>query len=407
MMMIAAACAGRGGGTPIDSAIDGKPADASGASCADAAVAAQTPCSGPGCPTIALAGDAPSTGPSNFHGFADPTVAHDPDVADRVWLAYSWPHLRQGQDTSGTAVTMAAVTTHLARSDDAGATWSFVGELFPAPAVADPEGSGEMGITSAETVSLAAMSGGGTTTWYAAYLHYFLRPQNGYHPKYATGWTVRIATAATPAQLPAGAQTTLGVSQTAAVYASAARLDQLAGISLAECAMLNNPTLFAQNGQLYLIVECLPFVAGAIDVTTTTVQVYKTTPSGAPSTWTWRYAGKLADHALAQQLGADTIQQPDVSLAADGKVVLVITPAHKDASVQVGTVPDGCAVVELASIDPPMLAKDCADRAVVRARITGRVGACTHDRAAVTGVVTTSEDAAGGGWRLRATGVRP
>src|SRR5262249_5155435 len=145
-------------------------------------------------------------------------------------------------------VTMAAVTTHLARSDDDGASFTFVGELFDAPAVADPEGSGENGILSSETVSLTSITSGNATTWYGARLKYFLRPITGYNPKYATSWTVRISSAATPAELPGAPSTTLGVTGTAAAYAPAARLDALAGLPPAQCAMLNNPTLFAQGG---------------------------------------------------------------------------------------------------------------------------------------------------------------
>ena len=110
---------------------------------------------------------------------------------------------------------MAAVENRLARSDDGGTTFSFVGTLWPDVALADPEGSGEIGRISSETASLATMTSGGVTTWYGAHLRYFLRPLTGYNPKYGTSWHVRIGAAASPAGLASAQETVLGVSATA------------------------------------------------------------------------------------------------------------------------------------------------------------------------------------------------
>jgi hypothetical protein len=85
-----------------------------------------------------------------------------------------------------------------------------------------------------------------------------------------------------------------------------------------------------------------------------------------------------------------------------------VTPAHADAAVEVGTVGDGCVALELVSIDPPALARDCSGRVVVRARIEGSfVGACTHDPRSATGIVATSQAVGGGSWMLHASGARP
>lgn len=368
-------------------------------------------CSATGnCAVIQIAGDMPDNNPGTFKGFADPSLASDPDVPGRVWLAYTWPHVVQGQDINGKPVFMAAAQNRLARSDDGGMTFTFdriLWEDFPTP---DPEPSGEIGRISSETASLASITAGGVTTWYGAHLRYFLRPLPGYNPKYATSWHVRIGAAASPAGLASAPETVLGVSTTAAVYQANVRLDQLAGLPIQHCAMLNNPTLFTRNQTLYLIVECLAFVGTTPDYVNTSMQVFATNPSGAPASWIWRYAGKLADHALAIQLGNDTILQPDVSLAADGTPIALITPAHIDTSVQVGTVGDGCVAIELASIDPPALKRDCAGNPVIRRRVTGNgVGACTHDRNSATGIVATSQGPApaGGNWMIHASELRP
>ena len=362
------------------------------------------------CAAIAIAGDAPAGNPGTFKGFADPAVAADPDVPGRVWLAYSWPHVVAGQDPGGNTVQMAAVQNRLARSDDGGATFAYQQVLWPDVALADPEGSGENGRISSETASLAAITVGGTTTWYGAHLRYFLRPITGYNPKYGTSWHVRIGAAATPTGLTAAApdETVLGVTGTHSAYQPDVRLDQLAGLPVQHCAMVNNPTLFAQGQTLYLIVECLAFVGQTPDYANTSTQVFATNPAGAPQAWTWRHAGELADHAIATELGNDTILQPDVSLAADGTPLWLVTPAHIDTSVQVGTVGDGCVALELDSIDPPQLARDCHGDLVVRARITGTaVGACTHDRGSATGIIATSNGATGGNWVIRRSNRHP
>ena len=376
------------------------------ATCVDSPAAPPTiDCGGARCSALAIAGDAPAGNPGTFRGYADPAIAHDPVAAQRVWLAYSWPHLVPGRAPDGSGVLMAAVSTHLARSDDGGVTFSYGSELWPAIPTADPEGSGANGISSSETASLAAIASGGTVTWYGAHLRYFLEPETGYHPKYGTSWTVRIGAAASPEALAASSESVLGVSGTAPAYRADVRLDQLAGVPLARCAMLNNPTLFAKDGTLYLIVECLAFVGTTLDFAQSTTRVFATVPGGPPSTWSWRHAGVLADHGLARELGDETIQQPDVSLAADGRPIAILTPAHADAAVEVVTVGDGCVALELVSIDPPAVARDCSGHVVVRARIEGSfVGACTHDPRSASGVVAT---AGGGPWMIHASGARP
>ena len=350
----------------------------------------------------------PRRNPGIFKGFADPALVSDPAVSGRVWLAYSWPYVVAGKDPAGNTVQMAAVENRLARSDDGGATFQLVGTLWPAVAAADPEGSGENGRISSETASLAVITNAGGTTWYGAHLRYFLRPQTGYNPNYATSWHVRVGAAASPAALANAPETVLGVSATAAAYQPVVKLDQLAGLPIQHCAMLNNPTLFTQNGTLYLVVECLAFVGTNRDFANSSTRVFATVPTGAPATWTWRHVGLLADHRLAIELADDTVQQPDISLAADGTPIALFTRAHADASVQVGTVGDGCLALELTSIDPPVLARDCAGKVVVRANVRGTgLGACTHDPASASGIVATSQTTGGGNWMIRGSGLRP
>ncbi len=172
--------------------------------------------------------------------------------------------------------------------------------------------------------------------------------------------------------------------------------------------MLNNPTLFARHGTLYLIVECLAFVRTTLDLEQSTIQVFATRPDGAAPQWGWRYVGRLAGHELAEELGAETIQQPDIALGADGRLLVLVTPAHKDFRIRVGTVGDGCVALEMNSIDPPLLARDESRHAIIRASIRGKhIAACTYDRMSATGIVAVSTGRRNGDWELRASKLRP
>ena len=369
-------------------------------------------CSATGeCPQLTIVGDPPSIGMGTFHGHADSTLMLDPQASDRLWLAYSWLNITAGVDPDGTPVSMATVASHLARSDDGGLSFVFVDELYPSLPMTDPEGSGEEGMSNSETVSLAVMTSNGNPTWYGAHLRYFLRPITGYYPNYAASWTVRIGVAALPELLGAADtvanETIIGVSTTSDSYDPDVLLDQLAGLPIQHCAMINNPALFAQNGSLYLIVECLAFVGTAPDYDHSTIQVFGTTPTGDPRSWLWRHVGMLSDHSLALELDADTVLQPEVTLAADGTPLLIITPAVIDTSVQVGTHGRGCVAIALDSIDPPLIARDTQGRLIVKALINGDgFSACTYDNAAITGVLTHVQWQ-GHAYTIHKTGLKP
>ncbi|HTR52758.1 MAG TPA: hypothetical protein VMJ10_18720 [Kofleriaceae bacterium] len=402
------ACGGSSTGTAFDAppadtrqAVDGPP------QCADAAPPTSAiDCTTQSCSPLSITNDPPSTNSGTFAGLLDPSVAHDPAVSGQLWLAYSWAHTVAGTDLQNNPIEMGVIETHLAASSNSGASFGDPAVLWPAVPTLDPEGSGQMGMMNSETPSIATITSGSTTTWYGAHLVYFQQAEQGYNPKYGTSWTIHVAAASSPAALGSAAATVLGVSTTAAVYAPNARLDVLAELPITQCSVLNNPTLFTQDGTLYLIVECIAVTGSdGIDAAHSTIQVFATTPSGAPTSWTWRHAGVLADHSLAIQLDADTIQQPDVSLARDGTPILIVSPATLDAGPGGAAVPLGCAVFDIASIDPPMLARDCADRFVMRSELTGSGwGLCTHDAAMTGGIITAKAPLS---WSLATSGLQP
>jgi len=362
-------------------------------------------------PELLISGDSPSQGPGTFHGYADSVILHDPDNPNQIWLAYSWPHILTGTNTAGTTVMMAAVSSHLALSTDGGNTFKFIKELYPAFRIKDPEGSAEEGVFSSETVSFAVLRQGQESVWFSAHLRYFLRPLTGYNPKYATSWTVRIGTAASPDKLGSpetvSEEAVLGVSQTSQKYSPHILLDRLAGLPIQKCAMLNNPALFVQNGILYLIVEALAFNRTTADHKNTTIQVFGCRPVGKPQSWIWRHIGMLTDHSLTEDLGCDTILQPEVTHASDGRLLLIVTPAVIDNSVQVQTRGLGCAVLEMDSIDPPRIKRDKNKKPVIRAVIDNPdYCACTYDPYSATGILGHRQRQ-GTYYTIHATGLRP
>ncbi len=116
----------------------------------------------------------------------------------------------------------------------------------------------------------------------------------------------------------------------------------------------------------------------------------------------------LADRTLAAEFGGQRLVSADISRARDGTLLLLMTP-------QVDTPFGlGCVALELTSLDPPLIRRDPAGKAVVRSIQTAtadtgwHTGACTHDPASATGIITVAATSTNGPRaELRATGVRP
>ena len=344
------------------------------------------------CESISIIDDEPAVSIGSFRGYADPHLAADPNDANLLWLSYSWLDVVNGASVGGGPVLIAGVENHLARSTDGGETFEYVRNLWPVFVTEDPEGVDGTGISNSETASLVAIkSTMGDVAWFGAHLRYFQKPETGYHPKYATSWTIRVGSASTPEGLTAAPESVLGVTQTAAEYTPDVYIDTLAGLSIFDCSMLNNPSLFTQNQILYLIVECLAFFPPDyedIDFAKVSMHVFATEPMGDPSTWSWRHAGKISDAGLANELEVEALQQPDISFTRDGVPILIVTMAHSDETTVVGTVHDGCMVLELESLDPPVIARTSDGEPKVLAKmIDSRLGACTHNTGSVTGIL--------------------
>lgn len=316
------------------------------------------------CPEVVVAGDVPA------RGFADPSIRRDP-LFGNLWMAYSRPH-PQSQ--------VIAVDSRLARSDDGGATWRFVQPLWSAEAVIDETGAS--GSANSETVSLAAGDG----RWFSVRLRYFIRA--GAAPKLSS-FTLRVAAASSPAQLASAEESVLGGALTSSFWSPDVNLAALAP-ELAGCTW-NDPALLHRDGKLYLATQCMLFdSSGEERPEREFVALFSTVPNGNARTWQWRYAGALSNAGDAAELGGLMLQQTDLAVARDGKLLAIVSPAQPSSPLSTHF---GCRAVEVASLDPPRLARDAAGRLLVRGVVNVSdqppygPGACAYDAASSTGIV--------------------
>lgn len=350
------------------------------------------PAAAASCPELSIPPDAPSTVPgmplSPFRGFADPSIRRDP-ASGRLWVAYSWPHLRVIPGTGTSAV----VDIHLAHSDDGGATWTYDQPLWTSADETDAGPSGGSGFSSHEVATLAPVSEDGVVTWYAAHLRYHVPAGGGLLGRRADSFHFRVTRADTPPALGSAPEGRLGGSALAPGWAADVNLSSLAP-DVAGCQLWNEPALHAEGPTLYLAAQCLAFGLGGVPLPAAEhVAVFATEPAGLPPpAWTWRRVGRLAGQAEAAALGGQVLHQIDLARGRDGALLALVSPTDYPAG---GGEPQhrGCRVLRLASLDPPLLLRDAAGAPRVRASVTASdldpvgPGACGYEPTSATGLL--------------------
>jgi hypothetical protein len=330
------------------------------------------------CPELSIGGDAPATlgtRPSPARGFADASIRHDPALPI-LWMAYSWPH---AEFAAGGFVT--AVDSHLARSDDSGRTWQLVRSLWRSERAADE--NGVAGYLNSEVVSLAPDDTSPAGQWYSARLEYF----SAGTPK-VTSFTLRIASAPAPYLLASAEESVLGNAVTHPHWQPDVNLSSLS--RAVQGCVWNDPALLVRNGTLYLATQCMMFRAGEEQPQDEFIALFSTKPSGRARTWTWRYEGSLAGYAEARELGGEMLQQTDLAVGRDGALLAILSPARPSSPLATHF---GCRAIEIASLNPPALARDAAGRLRVRASVIVSdqppfgPGSCGYDAESFTGIV--------------------
>ncbi len=329
----------------------------------------------PACPELAIMGDSPSG--EAFTGFADPTIRRD---GARLWLAYSSAHTTPAD----------VIDVRLAHSDDEGATWQFDTVLWPTVQVTNPI-TNTANYTSSEVANLATDGAG---TWYGIRATYLVDPAKAQYAQPGTSG-MTITTASSPSGLATAPSALLGSTLTNAKMNPAVDLHALSP-ALAHCDLFNEPALIVRGGTLYLLAQCLSYNGLTYDPSSDFYAVFATQPSGAPATWTWRYAGAFGTHADAEALDGHTYWvQLDIATALDGTLLAIVTPSEFDTA-DVVDIHFGCRAIELAALDPPVLARDATGAPVLRASVTASdlaqpdgygPGACSYDPSSTTGIL--------------------
>jgi len=360
------------------------------------------------CPLVMIEGDPwhelPGSVPSPFRGYADPSVRRDP-VTGRLWLTYSYlsTHLDPGP--------AAGVSIHLASSDDGGDTWQFRRTLERSRPIVDAEPPFTLGVSVHEVSTLTPTSSG-RRRWFGMHFRYF-SPLGG-EGRHPTSFQLRLRRAARPTGLGRGPEQRLAGWLVGEEWRTDVDLSALAP-ELGECAAWTEPSLFHQDSTLYLVAQCI-----VLDRTSLArrprqefVGVFASSGNGPRRGIEWRWLGKLTTWEDARALGAPVLTQPEVTMARDGLLRLLVTPKVLQ--------PDerhrGCRALRLESLDPPRLTRTAAGRPVVTADIrspdsTGLgPGLCSYDSESSTGILFVRTDIdlepLDAVFSLHATGIHP
>lgn len=328
------------------------------------------------CPAVTIDGDAMST--DGFRGLGDPSLERAADGT--LWLSYSW----LDHAPLGTA-TLRAARTHLAKSSDGGATWTYVRTLNTAePAI------GVDALVVHQVSSIAQRADG---TWHSAWLTY---------GEMMTGEDVQLhyqrTIAAAPEELGTESHRWLRGYATKNL---ATQVDSSQIVGAVNCSAFTEPALFTHEGVHYVATSCITDGTLARQ----RLILLRETETGLA------YVGDLLRYQDAALLGGTRVEKIDLSVAKDGSIIALVTPI-KDDGFEVENL--GCIVLDVEDITTATIRR-YNGRPVKRATITADgngvgPGLCTYDRDSATGVLMdiVTVDAAGNTeLSLRATGFHP
>jgi hypothetical protein len=266
--------------------------------------------------------------------------------------------------------------------------------------------TGAAGWTNSEAVSLAPRQSAAGTTWYSLREQYFVQDDGAIQ---VSSFRLKLAAATSPDALGNAEELTLGNDLTRAHWKPDLDLSTLAS-ELTGCT-LHDAALLYYHDALYLAAECSRYLESPQPVEQEFVALFSTRPNGAPRTWNWRYLGKLGGYAEALELGGQELLQTDLAVGADGNLLAIFSPGTPNLPLADHF---GCRVVEVASLEPPRLARDTQGKLRVRASVTATdllpegPGACAYDASLVTGVaIVRRMQHPGLVVSLHASGLRP
>jgi len=378
-------------------------------------------------PALTIAGDAASTypngQPAGFRGFADPCIRKDPASED-LWMVYSWPHMQHlGGGKQDFTV---GVETHLAKSRDQGKTWQYLQTLWPRTPVTWTDGKTgrtSAGFLSHEVPNIVPCVVDHKPMWAGVRLDYFLARKGNYKARDNLSFCLRVMAAPTLPALKDASYVTFGHQMSSADCRVDVNVCSLSR-DFPPVFIPNEPALHFRDGRLYLAFVAMTFWGPRPDFAKSFIAVFSTTPTGDPKGWSWRYHGKLAGRQEAQELGGESLTQIELAHARDGKLLALLTPEAWDLEAAkrsgssdafYGIKHYGCAVLEVASLEKPALARNPDGTLLKRAWIHSSAqsdngpGAAAYDPASATGILFTLREfgADSLSWTLHPTRLHP
>ena len=213
--------------------------------------------------------------------------------------------------------------THLARSDDGGATFSYVRAVNETEQISHPD-TGVPGWTMHEVSTLAYAP----SAWQLLWLTYFEpygQPDSRSDVYYAR------STASTPGALGDVSQPWVRGDGTSASFGAQYNLSDIPQLS--DCVAFTEPALLVEGGVTYLATNCVVFVAGVRRPDMERLVLLREEADG------YSYAGVLLTYADALDLGGTRVEQADLSVLAQRSRA---PHRHADSGSAVGAPPRLC-----------------------------------------------------------------
>ena len=366
----------------------------------------------------------PNGQPAAFRGFADPCMRRDPSK-DVLWLTYSWPHMQHMG--GGKMDFTVGVETHLASSHDGGKTWTHEKALWPhTPAryVHAKTRLARDGFVSHEVPNIVPCIIDDKPMWVGVRLDYFLGRQGNFKDREDRSFCLKLFAAPTVAELSDAKPFTFGH----AMSSPECRVDLNVCDTSRDFPPIfipNEPALYFKDGRLYLAFVVMTFWGKTPVFDKSLIAVFSTEPKGDAGMWSWRYHGKLASNKEAMELGGEALTQIELAESRDGRLLAFLTPeAWNEKRFRGSGSGDafhgidhfGCAVIEVASLDKPRLARRAdgtlAQRAwlFTSAKDVADPGAAGYEPTSATGILWTLRNVHHPGrliWSLHATGLHP
>ena len=320
------------------------------------------------CPEITISGDPEATLPdmslSPWRGMGDPSIRKDPN-SSRLWMSYTKVHAQV--DAGPPILVNDAVSVHLAYSDDGGATWTFERNIWESSAETDPGGAtADAGYSGHEVSTITPFTAGASDQWFGLHLRYFYPLGENVAQRRGDSYHFRLASATTANALGDNAEAVLGGPLTANGWNANLNLSSL-DPELADCLVWTEPSLFQDKSTLYLMAQCLKLDVSLERIPAEEfIGLFKTAASGAIDSFTWQWVGKVTTAANAQELGGEVLTQADFAYGRDGHMLLIVTPKDLDPQPR----HKGCMVLELDSLEPPVLHRQSNGDLTVRAAIS-------------------------------------